>query len=87
MIDWCQLVVTHPGMVCHGTDSPRCRTDALGNIPTEKSRGSATCGCDPDYAEYSEEDAKWKAEPGLHQQVVSHSSVFVSVSVSLGACL
>ena len=75
-------------MVCHGADSPRCRTDALGNVPTEKSRGSAKCGCDPEYAEYSEEDAKWTAEPTLHQQVVSRSSVSVSVSVfvSLGAC-
>jgi len=63
------FVVTHPGMVCHGADSPRCRTDALGNVPTEKSRGSAKCGCDPEYAEYSEEDAKWTAEPTLHQQV------------------
>jgi len=63
------FVVTHPGMVCNGVDNPRCRTDALGNVPTEKSRGSAKCGCDTNYAEYSEEDAKWKATPGLHQSV------------------
>jgi hypothetical protein len=63
------FVVTHPGMKCNGDDSPRCYTDKLGNVPTEKSKGSATCGCDPTNPDYNEDDAKWVTEPGLHQNV------------------
>jgi hypothetical protein len=63
------LIVTHPGMVCNGDDSPRCHTDALGNIPTQESKGSAKCGCTPNDPEYTEEDAKWEKKPGMHQSV------------------
>jgi len=63
------LIVTHPGMVCNGEDNPRCHTDALGNIPTEHSKGSAVCGCTPSDEAYNEEDAKWEKKPGMHQSL------------------
>jgi hypothetical protein len=64
-----QFLVSHPGYKCGGDDSPRCYTNNLGIVPTEESRGSATCPCDVNLEGYKEEDAKWTAETGLHQLI------------------